>query len=167
MGRPEGACVHVSCPLSSPGPFPSERPVASSFRVVEHSWHPLGTKPRPSELVFLGVVRVSVDNRTLERLISKTQLSELTSPCKPRTEPTTLKFHPLLLATRGLFEMFVGQNPIMLKMAPSSGPQALGWPTLLGATLKAMAGSAAVCGQWPSEAACRPRGEAAGLPHPS
>ena len=101
---------------------------------------------------------VSVDNRTLGRLISKTQLSELTSPCKPRTEPTTLKFHPLLLAMRGLFEMFVGQNPIMLKMAPSSGPQALGWPTLLGATLKAMAGSAAVCGQWPSEAACRPRG---------
>lgn len=117
--------------------------------------------------MFLEVAQVSVDNRTLGRLISKTQLSELMSPCKPRTELTALKFHPLLLATRGLFEMFVGQNPVMLKMTPSSGPQALRWPTPLGATLEAMAGAAAVCGQWPSEAACRPRGEAAGLPHPS
>lgn len=156
----------------------------SSFCVVEHSWHPFENEPRPSELMLLGVTQVSVDNRTLGHLISKTQLSELTCPCQPRTELPALKFHPLLLATWGLFEMFLGQKPIMLKMTPlvwslgpgvqglsekSGCPQRLllfcnsegplwGWPTPLGTTLKAIAGAAEVCGQWSSEAACRTRG---------
>ena len=75
--------------------------------------------------MFLGVVQMLLDNRTLGRLISKTQLSELMSPCKPRTELTALKFHPLLLAMWGLFEMFVYQSPIMFKTTPlvlSPGP---------------------------------------------
>lgn len=75
--------------------------------------------------MLLGVTQVLVDNWSLGHLVSKTQLSELTCPCKPRTELTALKFHPLLLATWGLFEMFLGQKPIMLKMTPlvwSLGP---------------------------------------------
>ena len=72
--------------------------------------------------MFLGVVQMLLDNRTLGHLTSKTQLSELTSPCKPRPELTALKFHPLLLAMWGLF---VYQSPIMFKTTPlvlSPGP---------------------------------------------
>lgn len=92
-------CLCLLLPHLSRPRFPRERPLASSFRVAEHSWHLSGTESQAPELMVLGVTQVLVDNWTLGHLISKTQLSEFASPCKARTELTALKFHTWLLVT--------------------------------------------------------------------